>query len=78
MPPKIEKLDANNIIEIKQIRHILKDKPDLLAVFRLIIINNNNILNDKRLDTEIEAMVIDEDEEYVSLSDHSSDEEIYE
>jgi hypothetical protein len=74
MPPKIEKLDASNILEIKEIREILKKKPNLLAIFRLLIMNTNRLLNDERLDEEIEAMDLEEEEE-VELSDHSSDEE---
>ena len=79
--PKIEKLDASNILEIKEIRKVLikhqakkKDGLDLLAIFRLLIMNTNRVLNDTRLDEEIEAMEVEEDEE-VELSDHSSDEE---
>jgi hypothetical protein len=80
--PKIEKLDASNILEIKEIRKVLthyeknkkKDGLDLLAIFRLLIMNTNRVLNDTRLDEEIEAMDLEEDEE-VELSDHSSDSE---
>jgi hypothetical protein len=82
MPPKVEKLDASNILEIKEIRKILtlyeatkkKDGLDLLAIFKLLIMNTNRMLNDERLDKEIEAMEVEEEEE-VELSDHSSDEE---
>ena len=82
MPPKIEKLDASNILEIKEIRKVLthyeqtkkKDGLDLLAIFKLLIMNTNRMLNDERLDKEIEAMEVEEEEE-VELSDHSSDEE---
>ena len=80
--PKIERLDASNILEIKEIRKVLikhektkkKDGLDLVAIFRLLIMNTNRVLNDTRLDEEIEAMDLEEDED-VSLSDHSSDEE---
>ena len=80
--PKIERLDASNILEIKEIRKILikhdktkkKDGLDLVAIFKLLIMNTNRVLNDTRLDEEIEAMELEEDEE-VELSDHSSDEE---
>jgi hypothetical protein len=83
MPPKIEKLDAGNILEIKEIRKVLthyeknkkKDGLDLLAIFKLLIMNTNRMLNDERLDKEIEAMEVEDDEEEVELSDHSSDEE---
>jgi hypothetical protein len=82
MPPKIEKLDASNILEIKEIRKVLthyeknkkKDGLDLLSIFKLLIMNTNRMLNDERLDKEIEAMEVEEEEE-VELSDHSSDEE---
>jgi hypothetical protein len=82
MPPKVERLDASNILEIKEIRKVLtayeeakkKDGLDLLSIFKLLIINTNRRLNDERLDEEIEAMDLEEDEE-VELSDHSSDEE---
>jgi hypothetical protein len=82
MPTTIERLDASNILEIKEIRRILaehekttkKDGLDLLSIFKLLIMNTNRRLNDERLDKEIEAMEVEEDEE-VELSDHSSDEE---
>ena len=82
MPPKIEKLDASNILEIKEIRRVLikhektkkNDKLDLLAIFKLLVMNTNKLLNDTRLDEEIEGMELEEDEE-VELSDHSSDED---
>jgi hypothetical protein len=79
--PKIERLDASNILEIQEIRKLLteydkinKNKVKLLASFKLLIMNTNRLLNDERLDEEIEAMELEEDED-VELSDHSSDEE---
>ena len=72
--PKIEKLDASNILEIKNIIEILKGKPKLLSVLKLLIINTNKVLNDKQLDKEIESMEVEEEEEEdIDLSDHSSD-----
>jgi hypothetical protein len=85
MPPKIERLDTNNILEIQEIRKILteyeKVKPDdglnLLEIFKLLTKNTNKVLNDERLDAEIEAMELEEeDESFIEiLSDHSSDED---
>jgi hypothetical protein len=80
--PKIERLDASNILEIKEIRKVLikhektkkKDGLDLVSIFKLLIMNTNRLLNDERLDEEIEAMELEEDED-VELSDHTSDEE---
>jgi hypothetical protein len=78
--PKVERLDASNILEIKEIRKVItaheetkkKDGLELLSILKLLIMNTNRMLNDERLDKEIEAMDLEEDEE-VELSDHDSD-----
>jgi hypothetical protein len=85
MPPKIERLDTNNILEIQEIRKILveyeknkkKNGLNLLEIFKLLTKNTNKVLNDDRLDAEIEAMELEEeDESFIEiLSDHSSDED---
>ena len=59
MPPKIDKLDAENIIEISTIRKMLYNKPKELEMFKFLIIHCNNYLNDKRLDEEIESMELE-------------------
>mgnify|MGYP003659060611 CR=1 FL=1 len=72
--PKIDKLDADNIIEIGKIRELLIDHPDLLSMFKLLIIICNKRLNDSRLDQHITAMMLEDDEEYEGETD-SGDEE---
>ena len=68
MPPKIERLDASNILEIDVIRKILgkHDKKvkkwQLLKLFDLLIKNTNKVLNDERLDAEIASMEQEDDE----------------
>tara|TARA_R100000388_G_C7204398_1_gene140222 strand:- start:452 stop:667 length:216 start_codon:yes stop_codon:yes gene_type:complete len=65
----MEKLDVLNIIEIKRIREILINHPDLLSMFELLVIMSNNRLNDEK--TAI-SFPIEENIE-PQLSDHSSD-----
>ena len=68
---KIEKLDAKNIIEIDKIAKIIKNEPELMDVFKLLIMHTNHILNNEFIiDTESS-----EEEEWIELSDHDSDED---
>jgi hypothetical protein len=71
--PQKEKLDADNIIEIGRIREMLIDHPDLLSMFKLLIIICNKRLNDSRLDAHITAMMIEDDEEYEGETDSEDD-----
>jgi hypothetical protein len=79
MSGKVEKLDTKNIFEIQEINEKLKGHPDLLSIFRLLIIIANKRLNDERLLTAVEDIMEDEELWKLSpmpdLSDHSSDEE---
>jgi hypothetical protein len=69
---KIEKLDAKNIIEIDRIAKILKDEPALMDVFKLLIIHTNYILNNELI---VESEEETEEDDWIELSDHESDEE---
>ena len=79
MSGKVEKLDTKNIFEIQEINEKLKGHPDLLSIFRLLVIIANKRLNDERLLTAVEDIMEDEELWKLSpmpdLSDHSSDEE---
>ena len=79
MSGKVEKIDAKNIFEIQEINNKLKDHPDLLSIFKLLIIIANKRLNDDRVMRAV-GDVMDDDElwnlsQMPELSDHSSDEE---
>ena len=54
----MEPLDANNILEIGRIQGKLIDEPDLLAMFKLLIIIANKRLNSKELDKVILSMAL--------------------
>lgn len=69
-----ELLDVSNILEVGKIREKLVDEPDLLAMFKLLIIISNQRLNDKSVDKFIRTMAM-EVAQHIELSDHSSDEE---
>jgi hypothetical protein len=77
MSTKIEKLDTQNILEIKKIELILQEHPDLLSMFKLLCIISNKRLNDERFDNVIQGIIVESDSESDSgcppLSDHSSD-----
>ena len=80
MSGKVEKLDTKNIFEIQEITNKLKDHPDLLSIFKLLVIIANKRLNDDRIINVVEDIM--EDDEFLNLSDmsdllsdHSSDEE---
>jgi hypothetical protein len=79
MSGKVEKLDTKNIFEIQEINEKLKGHPDLLSIFRLLIIIANKRLNDDRILNAVEDIMEDEELWKLSpmpdLSDHSSDEE---
>ena len=51
---EVEKLDVKNIIEIQIIRSMLKDRPELLSIFEILLIMSNNRLNEecKRVDNQ--------------------------
>lgn len=70
--PKIEKLDIHNIIEIKKIREILINHPDLLSIFEILIIMANNRINHEKI---VNKMEIEENIE-PDLSSDSDDESI--
>ena len=70
--PKIEKLDIHNIIEIKKIREILINHPDLLSIFEILIIMANNRINREKI---VNKMEIEENIE-PDLSSDSDDESI--
>ena len=70
--PKIEKLDIHNIIEIKKIRKILINHPDLLSIFEILIIMANNRINQEKI---VNKMEIEENIE-PDLSSDSDDESI--
>ncbi len=42
---KVEKLDLLNIFEVQQIKKMLKDKPDLLVLFEMMLIICNSTVN---------------------------------
>tara|TARA_R110002110_G_scaffold382835_1_gene594073 strand:- start:347 stop:601 length:255 start_codon:yes stop_codon:yes gene_type:complete len=79
MSCKVEKLDTKNIFEIQEINEKLKGHPDLLSIFRLLVIIANKRLNDDRILNAVEDIMEDEELWKLSpmpdLSDHSSDEE---
>jgi len=74
---KVEQLRIENIIEIERIEVILSDHPDLLSIFKLLIIISNKRLNDCHTDAKIVQLFDDEDDEddIPDLSDHESDED---
>ena len=67
----MEKLDIKNIIEINKIRSLLREEPDLLSLFEIIIIMCNNRLNTEKT---VIGLPIEENIE-PELSDHDSDED---
>ena len=79
MPGPVEKLNTQNIFEIQEINNKLKDHPDLLSIFKLLVIIANKRLNDDRMINAVEDIMEDEElwglNEMPELCDHSSDEE---
>lgn len=55
---EVEKHDLNDVIEVEQIRKLLKNHPDLLSMFKLMIIVAN-----KRINQESMAFYLEEDPE---------------
>ena len=55
----MEKLDTENIIEIDRIRKILRDHPDLLSMFEILVIIANNRINEEKtiLNMDIEENI---------------------
>ena len=55
----MEKLDTENIIEIDKIRKILREHPDLLSMFEILVIIANNRINQEKsvLKMEIEENI---------------------
>tara|TARA_R110002153_G_scaffold188182_5_gene341151 strand:+ start:38 stop:244 length:207 start_codon:yes stop_codon:yes gene_type:complete len=66
-----EHLDIKNVIEVDRIRTILREHPDLLSLFEILIIIANNRINDEKTGIDLP---IEENTE-PELSDHESDED---
>ena len=66
----MEKLDTENIIEIDRIRKILRDHPDLLSMFEILVIIANNRINEEKT---ISKMEIEENIEPDLSSDSEDD-----
>lgn len=66
----MEKLDTDNIIEIDRIRKILRDHPDLLSMFEIMVIIANNRINEEKI---ISKMEIEENIEPDLSSDSEDD-----
>lgn len=66
----MESLDTKNILEVNQIRKLLRAHPDLLSLFEILIIIANNRINDEK------AILLMPQEANIEpeLSDHESDE----
>lgn len=54
---EIEKLDVNNIIEVKQIRGCLQHRPELLAFYEILLNCCNNKINNE---TAVSSMEIED------------------
>ena len=67
----MEKLDLKNVIEIERIRNILREYPDLLSLFELLITVANQKINDEKPSHGLPLELNIEPE----LSDHESDED---
>ena len=66
----MEKLDTKNIIEIDRIRKILRDHPDLLSMFEIMVIIANNRINEEKI---VSKMEIEENIEPDLSSDSEDD-----
>lgn len=71
----MEVLDLANVIEIKKIRQILINEPDLLSMFELLILVSNRRLNEEKTCV---SMPIEPNEEPELDSDSDSDDELTE
>ena len=67
----MERLDLKNVIEIERIRIILREYPDLLSLFELLITVSNQKINDEKPSYGLPLELNEEPE----LSDHESDED---
>lgn len=67
----MERLDLKNVIEIERIRNILREYPDLLSLFELLINVSNQKINDEKPSRGLPLELYEEPE----LSDHESDED---
>ena len=65
-------LDIRNIIEVEKIRTILREHPDLLSMFEILIIISNNRINEEKI---VGSMCLEDNTEPI-LSDHESDDEL--
>ena len=74
---EIEKLDVDNIIEVKLIRRELKNKPKLLTVFEMLCVVASQKLNSEgekiKKDPPIES---EEEEDIDNLLESDTEEEI--
>ena len=67
----MEGIDLNNVIEVKNIKRLIQDKPPLLKFFNDIILLANK-QNQEFDDTPVQTMPIEVHRE-PNLSDHESD-----
>ena len=73
MSSKIEKLDVNNIIEVKRIKGCLQKTPELLTIFEMILRCCNHNIN---LEKKVERMEIEDDDWVDDLLSSDSDEDL--
>ena len=67
-----EEIKCDNIIEVKQIKKILSNHPDLLVIFNYIIKVANSRMNAEKT---CYSMPLEQNKE-PTLSDHSSDSDL--
>ena len=72
---KIEKMKLENVIEVDRISAILRHEPDLLSMFKLILIVANKRLNEEKACLITYDDSDDDNDVLPDLSDHESDEE---
>lgn len=46
---KVEQLNVNNIIEVQRMRVLLKEHPDLLSLFEVMLVIINTRINDEKV-----------------------------
>ena len=68
---EIEKLDVNNIIEVKQIRGCLQHRPELLAFYEILLNCCNNKINNE---TAVSSMEIEDNDFDTFLCSDDEDE----
>jgi hypothetical protein len=70
----IERLDVDNIIEVKLIRRVLKDKPKLLTIFEMLC-----VVASQKLNSEGERIKkdppIEEEEDITNLLESDTDDD---